>query len=121
MTLTYEDRRHYAIVQARARRAKQLAPLRAEVAAAIAEVGWSRAKPVVTKALGPRWHVGGARGPWIEHVGTRAGTRILAGLRALPVQGRLGLVTSVEIRSRPDRTGDGLPCPMRQATRGELT
>jgi hypothetical protein len=90
-TLTTTQRRHYAVVQSRALRAEQLAPLRAEIAAVIAEVGWARAKPVVAAALEPRWHVGGARGPWWEHVGFRSGERILAGLRAMPRQQRLAL------------------------------
>jgi hypothetical protein len=90
MTQTLIQRQ--AIACAQARRDRDLAPLRTEVAAAIAAVGWRRAKPLVAAALGPRWHVDGPRGPWWEHVGKRSGARILAGLRALPVQGRLALI-----------------------------
>ena len=90
-TLTAAQRRYSAIVKSRAVRAEQLAPLRAEIAAALAEVGWARAKPVVAAALAPRWHVGGARGPWWDHVGVRSGRRILTGLQAMPRQQRLAL------------------------------
>jgi len=104
MTLTAEDRRHYAIVKSRARRTEQLAPLRAEIARAIVEVGWARAKPVVVAVLAPRWHVGGARGPWIEHVGVRSGQRILTGLTALPVQGRLPLTRPISTLKAKEAT-----------------
>jgi hypothetical protein len=86
---TLAERRAVAIARARERRDRELVPLRAEVAEAIAAVGWRRARPVVASVLGPRWHVGGPRGTWWEHVGKRSGARILARLRALPVQGRL--------------------------------
>ncbi len=91
MTPTAAERRRAAIAHARARRDHDLAPLRAEVRAAIEAVGWPRAKPLVAQALAPRWHVGGPRGPWWGPVGKRAGARILADLGALPAQGRLAL------------------------------
>jgi hypothetical protein len=91
VTRTLAERRRVAIARARARREQELAPLRAEVARAVAAVGWRRAKPVIAQVLGPRWHVGGPRGPWWDHVGRRSGARILAELAALPAQGRLPL------------------------------
>jgi hypothetical protein len=108
VTRTLAERQRLAIARARARRDRDLAPLRAEVAATIAAVGWTRAKPVIAQVIGPRWHVGGPRGPWWEHVGQRSGARILAGLRALPVQGRLDLRPyrpSQPSRSVAERTG----------------
>ena len=85
------ERRSYAIARSAEHRDHELAPLRAEVARAIAEVGWSRARPVVEAVLGPMVRVTGPRGAWRHRVGKRAGARIVAGLGALPVQGRLDI------------------------------
>ncbi len=90
-TYTALERRRYAIVKGAEHREHDLAPLRAEVARAVAEVGWARARPVVEAVLGPMVRVTGPRGAWRHRVGKRAGARIVAGLGALPVQGRLAL------------------------------
>ena len=82
------ERRAHAIAEARERRDRELAPLRAEVDRVVSEVGWTRARPVVEAAMAPL-RVTGPRGAWRHRVGKRAGGRILAGLRALPVQERL--------------------------------
>ena len=70
--------RDRAIVAARARRAAELAPLRAEVARAIDRVGWRRARPVVAQVLGVRPN--GLRGGWWAKVGKRSGARLLVAL-----------------------------------------
>ncbi len=85
------ERRRRAIARSRERRAVELAPLRSEVARLVAEVGWSRARPVVREVLGPLVKVTGPRGAWRHRVGKRAGARIVAALFALPVQERLPL------------------------------
>jgi len=69
---THAERRAFAIAQARERMRVELAPLRAEVAAAIAGVRWRRAKPVVVAVLAPV-PVRGRNGAWWERVGVRAG------------------------------------------------
>ena len=83
-------RRSYAIARSRERRADELAPLVAEVDRPVAEVGWRRARPVVEAAMAPV-RVTGPRGAWRHRVGKRCGGRIVAGLAALPAQGRLPL------------------------------
>jgi hypothetical protein len=97
---TQAERQAFARARARERRAIELAPLRSEIAHAIEEVGWRRAKPVVATVLAPRWHVGGPKGQWWEHVGKRSGARILAGLKSLPVQSHFDLSTTA---SQPKR------------------
>jgi hypothetical protein len=77
-----------AIARSREARRIKLAPLHAEIEAAIADVGWRRARPVIQSVLEPL-HVAGRRGRWWERVGVRAGSRILAELREMPCQGRL--------------------------------
>lgn len=100
--LTDHERRRRVIAHARDRRTAELAPLRAEVARAVAEVGWTRARPVVEAALGPGIHVSGPRGAWRGRVGKRAGARILAGLAALPAQLALPLShPAPTVRSSP--------------------
>jgi hypothetical protein len=91
--LTAAGKRNYAIAKTKERRDAELAPLRAEVAAAIAEVGWTRARPVVETVLGPGVRVSGpsSRAAWWHKVGKRSGARILAELAALPVQQRFAL------------------------------
>jgi hypothetical protein len=89
-TLTAHERRRYAIVKTRERRDRELAPLRAEVARAVAEVGWTRARPVVEATMAPV-RVSGPRGVWRSRVGKRIGARILSALAALPVQERFTL------------------------------
>lgn len=91
-SLTAHECRRYAIARSAERRDRELAPLRAEVARAVAEVGWSRARPVVEATFGPRVRVSGPRGAWRSRVGKRAGARLLAGLRGMPVQEHLPLV-----------------------------
>ena len=88
---TLLERRSYAIARSRERRATDLAPLRAEIDRLVAEAGWGRARPIVEAVLGPHVRVSGPRGAWRHRVGKRAGARIVAGLAALPVQGRLAL------------------------------
>jgi len=89
VTVSAEVQRR-AIARSRERRRAELAPLRQQVARAVAEVGWARAKPVVVAAMGPV-KVAGPRGVWAERMGKRAGARILAELRSFPVQGSLPL------------------------------
>lgn len=84
------ERRAHAIAEARECRAAELAPLRAQVDALVSEVGWTRARPVVEAVMAPL-RVTGLRGAWRHRVGKRNGARLLAALRALPVQGRLTL------------------------------
>lgn len=84
------ERRAHAIARSRERRAAELAPLRAEVARRVEEVGWRQARPVVEAVMAPL-RVTGPRGAWRHRVGKRTGARLLAGLRALPVQERLTL------------------------------
>jgi hypothetical protein len=84
------ERRAHAIARSRERRAAELAPLRAEVARRVSEVGWERARPVVEAAMAPV-RVSGPRVVWRQRVGRRTRTRVLAALGALPVQGRLCL------------------------------
>lgn len=89
-TLDHDARQRYAIARAREARREALAPIRSEVADAIALVGWRRAKPVVVAVMAPV-SVSGRHGAWWERVGVRSGARILAGLDAIPRQGRLSL------------------------------
>lgn len=84
------ERRAHAIAKSRERRDRELAPLRAEVDRLVEEVGWRQARPVVEAVMAPL-RVTGPRGAWRHRMGERAGIRLLAGLRALPAQGRLTL------------------------------
>jgi hypothetical protein len=70
--------RDRAIAASRARRAAELAPLRAEVVQAIDRVGWRRARPVVAQVLGVR--PSGLHGGWWAKVGKRSGARLLLAL-----------------------------------------
>ena len=88
------ERRRRAIARSRDRRAAELAPLLAEVDRLVAEVGWSRARPVVREVLGPHVLVSRPTGRWRAKVGKRAGARIVAALTTLPVQERLPLDVS---------------------------
>jgi hypothetical protein len=90
MTRSAEELRTFAVARAMERRRAELTPLGSEIAAAIARVGWRRARPVIVSVLAPV-PVSGPHGAWWERVGKRSGTRIPAGLRALSVQGRLDL------------------------------
>ena len=85
-TLTAHERQRYAIGKARERRTGELAPIRAEVARLVADVGWSRARPVLREVLGPHVLLSRPAGRWRAKVGKRAGARIVAALSALPVQ-----------------------------------
>ena len=87
-TLDTEARRRYAVARAGEVRREALAPIRSEVAAAIAEVGWRKAKPVVVAVMAPVG-VTGRHGTWWHYVTKRRATRLLAGLHAIPRQGRL--------------------------------
>jgi hypothetical protein len=104
VTATRSLAQRRAIAYARERRESELAPLRVQVARAVAEVGWTRARPVVAEVMAPV-PVHGPHGRWGRRIGKRNGRRLLAALSALPVQGRLGLVTTSEQdhdrRSRP--------------------
>ena len=90
-TLTAAQRQRYAIVKATERRAAELAPLLAEVDRLVAEIGWSRARPVVREVLGPLVKVTGPRGAWRHRVGKRVCARIVAALSDLPAQERFTL------------------------------
>ena len=52
-TLTAHERRRYAIVKARERRAVVLAPVLAEINRLVAEVGWPQARPVAAAVMAP--------------------------------------------------------------------
>ena len=106
-TLTAHERRRFAIAEARERRERELAPLRAEVDRLVAEVGWRQARPIVVEIMAPL-RVTGPRGAWRSRVGKRAAARILAELGALPVQERLALPVSLPSRNVHPR-GDS-PC-----------
>lgn len=101
-TLTAHERRQRAIARSRERREHELAPLRSEVDRAVAEVGWRQARPIVEAVMAPV-RVTGPRGVWRSRVGKRTGARILAGLRALPVQGHLNLGSAVNPGCSVDR------------------
>ena len=83
------SRQQQAIAHTRREQAAQRAELIAQVDAAVAEVGWSAARPVVVSVLGPGVPVSGARGRWRHLLRKRNGGRLLADLAALPVQERL--------------------------------
>ena len=107
-TLTAHERRRYAIAEARERRERELAPLRAEVDRLVSEVGWRQARPIVEAVMVPLGlRVTGPRGAWRSRVGKRSGARLLAGLRALPVQGHLNLGSAVNPGCSVDRLGAG--------------
>src|SRR5689334_16716117 len=84
---TAEWRRQRAIRAARQRRARELAPIHAEIAHAIEQLGWHTARPIVADTIGHAH--GGRNGSWRHKVGKRNGTRLLARLHAIPVQGVL--------------------------------
>lgn len=83
-------RQRTAVLDAMARRRDELAPLLEEIDARIDEVGWRRARPIVTQAIYHACELPVAlHGPWRYRVGKRNGKRILAALAELPVEGRL--------------------------------
>jgi hypothetical protein len=82
-----ERRRMRAIVAAQLRRQRQLEPLHADIAHAIEQLGWRRARPIVIDVIGNAR--GGRRGTWWRNVGKRNGTKLLGRLQAEPVQGVL--------------------------------
>lgn len=63
---------------ATAARREELLPLRAEVADAIEQVGWRRARPVVEEVLGV--HASGPHGGWWGRVGKRSAPKLLRAL-----------------------------------------
>jgi hypothetical protein len=79
-----ERQRTWAIMNARQRRMRQLAPLHADITRAIEQLGWKRARPIVVDVVGHAH--GGRRGTWWRKVGKRNGTKLLTRLRAEPVQ-----------------------------------
>ena len=83
-------RQRTAVLDAMARRQDELAPLLEEIDARIDEVGWRRARPIVTETIYHADELPLARsGPWRYRVGKRNGKKILAALSELPVEGRL--------------------------------
>jgi hypothetical protein len=84
--MTFQDR---AILFSRARRRAQLAPLHAEIGAAIDRLGWRTGRPIVEDTLD--LHCSRRHGAWWQKVGQRNGTRLLEALeraqaRTLPAQ-----------------------------------
>jgi hypothetical protein len=75
-------RQEKAIALAQERRRQELAPLRLEIARLIDEVGFRKAKPVLTKYTG-RPIIGGVHGGWWRYIGKRNGPVIKAELEAL--------------------------------------
>lgn len=90
-----------AIACARARRAVELAPLRADVAAAVDHVGWHGARPVVEAVLGVR--ASGRHGGWWSKVGKRSGARLLAALAEVEPEPRQLRLPAVSPDAYPDR------------------
>jgi hypothetical protein len=80
----YDWRRTRAIRAARRRRTRELAPLHAQIAAAIEQIGWRTARPLVIAIVGHAH--GGRHGGWWHKVGKRNGTKLLAALHAVPLQ-----------------------------------
>lgn len=79
MSRSLAERQAYAIARAREERRVELAPLRQEVANAIAVLGWRRAGPVVRAVMAPV-PVSGLHGGWWSVVGKRNGARLLEAL-----------------------------------------
>ena len=92
-TLTEHQRRQRIIARARDTRAADLSPLRAEVMALVAAVGWDRARPIVVEVMSPV-KVSGPSGVWRSRIGKRTGARLVTALSVLPVQERLPLPIS---------------------------
>jgi hypothetical protein len=90
-------------MHAQQKRAAQLAPLHAEIGAAIERLGWRRARPIVADVIGHA--TGGCHGSWRRKVGKRNGARLLARLQAEPVQGVL-----FDPRTIPRRSARAPPC-----------
>jgi hypothetical protein len=95
MTRPPAERQAFAIARAKERSAAEHAALVAEVDAAVATVGWRLARPVVAAVL-PGVVLCGPRGRWRRSLRKRSGRRLLAGLAALPIQGRLALAPVTE-------------------------
>jgi hypothetical protein len=83
------QRRAQIIRRARSRREAELAPLRANLAILIREVGWKHARPIVASVLG--YQPTSPRGSWLKRTGKRNAHRIVTELGTLPGQRRLPL------------------------------
>jgi hypothetical protein len=88
-------RQRTRVLEAMATRRDELAPLLEEIDAHIAEIGWRRAREVITETIYPS-ELGASdlpviakHGPWRYRVGKRNGKRILEALAKLPVELRL--------------------------------
>ena len=90
MNRSLAERQRFAIHRAKERSAVERAALVAQVDAAVAAVGWHRARPQVAAVL-PGVPLSGPRGRWRRLLRKASGRRLLAELAALPVQGRLAL------------------------------
>ena len=88
--MTAAERQRYAIRRSRERQAVERAALVAEMDRAVAEVGWTAARPVVMEHLAG-YTVSGPHGRWRSTLRKRAGLALLDDLRRLPAQGTLAL------------------------------
>lgn len=82
-------RREHAIAAATVARRDQLLPARLQVAEAIEQVGWRRARPVVEEVLGV--HAAGPHGGWWSKVGKRNSRALLLALGHKAEDGQLCL------------------------------